>query len=227
MLTKKRIMLTGAGGALAYHVGKALRNAGAELILVDREDYAFAAEERLGTGEIVQADLTQPESIEILREYSQDVYALVHTVGGFAMQNVIDSRIQDLEQQMRVNFYSLYHASQAILPELIRQQRGAIIGISAGQVVRGEGAGAALYTASKAAVASFLRVLDAELPADVSASVLYPMGAFDTPSNRLAMPDQDPNSWIDPAQLAESVVYLLSRTSRGRVPELMVYPPKP
>jgi NADP-dependent 3-hydroxy acid dehydrogenase YdfG len=47
----------------------------------------------------------------------------------------------------------------------------------------------------------------------------------DTPGNRQAMPDVDPATWIDPAEIAATVLHLATRGLRGQVREAKVYPP--
>jgi len=225
-LSGKTIVLTGAGGSLAHSVGQALLEAGAELLLVGRGDRPQQARDRLGAGTAVNADLSTLEGALTLREHISGASSLVHTVGAFSMQRVREAQPGQLERVMSANFYSLVYTVQACLPELEKHGEGAIVGISAGQVVRGEGAGAAFYTASKAALSGFLGALDLELGGNLSASVLYPMGAFDTPANRRDMPGVDPSSWISPRDLAEAVVFLLTRGRQGRVRELSVYPPR-
>ena len=225
-LSDKKIILTGAGGALAHSVAVALLEAGAELILVGRGDGPLCARDRLGAGTAVSADLSTLEGALTLREHISGASSLVHTVGAFSMGKVRDAQPGQLEAMMSANFYSLVYTVQACLPELEKQGDGAIVGISAGQVKRGEGAGAAFYTASKAAVSSFLGALDLELGGNLNASVLYPMGAFDTPANRRDMPHIDPLTWISPRDMAEAVVFLLTRGRQGRVRELSVFPPR-
>jgi hypothetical protein len=46
----------------------------------------------------------------------------------------------------------------------------------------------------------------------------------DTPANRRDMPDADPNTWIDPNEIAAAFVYMASRSTRGRVLEMQVFP---
>jgi hypothetical protein len=53
------------------------------------------------------------------------------------------------------------------------------------------------------------------------------MGAVDTPTNRRAMPAVDPTSFIDPAEIAATVVHAASRGTRGRLSELPIHPPRP
>lgn len=214
-------MLTGAGGGIARVLADALHDAGARLVLVGRGPGPEREAERLGVRDAVRADLTRAEDAARLRAFEVD--ALVHTVGGFAMQKAEESSLEDAWQLMRVNFDSLFLTVQAVLPGMLARQRGVLVGVSAGQAARGAGAGAALYTASKAAVAAYLKSLDAELhERGVRATVVYPMGAVDTPANRAA--GMKPERMIDPRELAASVLHVLARSSRGHLDEVRVHP---
>jgi NADP-dependent 3-hydroxy acid dehydrogenase YdfG len=100
---------------------------------------------------------------------------------------------------------------------------GLLLGVSAPAAEEG-GANVGLYAASKAAVAAYLKSLDAELQEEgVRTSVLYPMGVVDTEANRSAMPDGDPDDWIAPEELAEGMLHVATRSRRGHIPELKVY----
>ncbi|WP_425146419.1 SDR family oxidoreductase [Deinococcus sp.] len=220
-LSGTTIMLTGAGGALASAVAQELVDAGAELILVGHGDSLKRAEDRVPATEVLDLDLTDPTCIEELRKHKVD--ALVHTVGGFAMQDAHKATPDDLHRMMSLNMTTLFYCVQGVLPNMIRQKEGMIVGISAGQAARMSGKGAALYTASKAAVAAYLLSLNDELSAKgIHACVVYPMGAIDTPANREQGIDWD--STIDPRGLAQSIAHALTRTARAHITELKIYP---
>ncbi|MBB6099337.1 NAD(P)-dependent dehydrogenase (short-subunit alcohol dehydrogenase family) [Deinobacterium chartae] len=223
----RKIIVTGAGGALATAVNRALHRAGAELVLVDHGDNARRAVQALGAGVAVTADLGTPEGARVLEAHAEGAYGLVHTVGGFASSPVLEAPPEQLRALFVLNFDTLFHAVRAVVPAMVRAGAGRVIGVSAGQAYRGEGKNAALYTASKSAVAALLRSLDAELAGTgVGAGVLYPMGTIDTPANRAAMPGSDPERWIDPGELARAALFMLSAPEQGRVRELAVHPPR-
>lgn len=207
-LQGKTVMVTGAGGGLASVLAPALERAGAALVLV-------------GHGGDVEADLTNPGEVARLADFEVD--ALVHTVGGFAMQKAPDATPDDLRRMFALNVDTLFHAAHAVLPGMLARGRGLILGVGAGQAARGAGPGAALYTAAKSAVGAYLKSLDAELKGQgVRATVLLPMGAIDTPKNR--EDGLKPEAMIDPADLADAVVFALARSPRGHVDEVRVNP---
>ncbi|MEF2280334.1 SDR family oxidoreductase [Deinococcus sp. YIM 134068] len=220
-LGSSTIMLTGAGGALATAVAQELEDAGAQLVLVGRGESVARAADRFPATEVLDLDLTDPACVDALRKVKVD--ALVHTAGAYAGQDVQKATTEDLRAMFDANMLTLFHAVQGVLPHMLRQKDGLIMGVSAGQAARMTGPKAALYTASKAAVAAYVLSLHDELKArGVRACVLYPMGAIDTPKNREAGLEWD--TMIDPRGLAKSVAHALTRPDRAHVTELKVYP---
>jgi NADP-dependent 3-hydroxy acid dehydrogenase YdfG len=230
VLQDRVFIITGAGGAISSAINTAFHNAGVQLALADRPGNAESARDRLGAGLAVPVDLASLEGAQAmvaatLAHYGR-VDGLIHTVGGFMTGKVADAKPEDYQRMFDLNVKTLFNAVVAALPEITRQENGFVGGIAAAQVARGAGPGVALYTASKGAVALFLKSLDGELKgSSAKAGVVYPMGAVDTPANRHDMPDVDPQSWIDPAEIGAAFVHLASRSSRGRVLEIQVFPP--
>jgi hypothetical protein len=52
------------------------------------------------------------------------------------------------------------------------------------------------------------------------------MGAIDTPANRKDMPNADPRTFIDPGEIAATILHAATRSARGRLSELPVHPPR-
>ncbi|MGM9319888.1 SDR family oxidoreductase [Deinococcus aquaticus] len=220
-LSSSTIMLTGAGGALATAIAQELDDAGAQIVLVGRGESLERAADRFPATEILDLDLTDPASIDRLRKVKVDT--LIHTVGAFSTQEAQKATPDDLRHLFDTNMTSLFHAVQGVLPHMVKQKDGIVMGVSAGQAARLSGPRAALYTASKAAVAAYILSLHDELKGrGVRGCVLYPMGAIDTPSNREAGLSWE--SMIDPRGLAKSVAHTLSRPDRAHITEIKVYP---
>ncbi|WP_293912511.1 SDR family NAD(P)-dependent oxidoreductase [Deinococcus sp.] len=222
-LSGTTIMLTGAGGALATAIAQELIDAGAELILVGRGEALTRAEDRFPAKAALDLDLTDPGSVDILKKHKADV--LIHTAGTFSSQDAHKASEKDYQTLFGANMQTLFHAVQGTLPSMLKQKEGMIIGVSAGQAARMSGPRAALYTASKAAVAAYLLSLHDELKArGVTTLTLYPMGAIDTPANREAgLPWEDT---IDPRALAQTLAHAITRPARAHLTELKVYPEK-
>jgi len=71
----------------------------------------------------------------------------------------------------------------------------------------------AAYTASKSGVMRFTESLAEELKErDITVNALLP-SILDTPPNRADMPKADFTRWVKPEQLADVIVFLLSKQS--------------
>ena len=230
-LEGKVYILTGGGGAIAGAIAQSFTRVGARLALADTHDgIIYQRAQELG-GRAYVANLTHyPDSEMLIRQVKAQmgrVDGLVHTVGGFAYSPIKDSEPNLYDRMFDLNMRTLFYMTRAILPELLAQKDGFVAGISAAAAWNGAGPGVALYAAAKAAVATYLRSLDAELAGTaVRVAIVYPMGAVDTPANRKEMPEADPMAWVDPNEIGESLVYAASRSPRGRVMELQIFPPR-
>ncbi len=230
-LQDKVYILTGGGGAIAGAIAQAFIKAGAKLALADAYETTIAQRAQELGGRAFVANLTHyPDAEMLVRQVKAQmgrVDGLIHTVGGFSYSPIKDTDPSLYDRMFDLNMRTLFYMTRAILPELLGQKDGFIAGISAAAAWHGVGPGVALYAAAKAAVATYLRSLDAELAGTaVRVAIVYPMGAVDTPANRKEMPDADPMAWVDPAEIGESLVYAASRSPRGRVMELQIFPPR-
>jgi NADP-dependent 3-hydroxy acid dehydrogenase YdfG len=230
-LEGKVFILTGGGGAIAGAIARSFTQAGARLALVDTNEGIITQRAQELGGRAFVANLTHyPDAEMLVRQVKAQLGrmdGLVHTVGGFAYSPIKDTEPSLYDRMFDLNMRTLFYMTRAVIPELLAQKDGFIAGISAAAAWNGVGPGVALYAAAKAAVATYLRSLDAELAGSaVRVAIVYPMGAVDTPANRKEMPDADPMAWVDPAEIGESLVFAASRSPRGRVLELQIFPPR-
>ncbi|HEX7021538.1 MAG TPA: SDR family NAD(P)-dependent oxidoreductase [Trueperaceae bacterium] len=225
----KYAIITGAGGALGGSVATAFADAGWQLALFAHSGEGRARLERnFPESMVLEVDLTrQDESRLAVRHVLSrfgGVDALLNIAGGFAMTPAEELEQQDFERQLDINLRTVVSSTQAVLPGMLEQGSGFVLGVAAAAALSG-GSRMAPYAASKAALAAYLRSVQAELgPRGILTSILYPMGAIDTPGNRRSMPKADPAGWLDPDELASSILHLATRGPRGHIRELMVYP---
>jgi NAD(P)-dependent dehydrogenase (short-subunit alcohol dehydrogenase family) len=222
-------IVTGGGGAIARPILRAFAAAGARPVVVDRtEELARGGADELGALALA-ADLSSPEVAEAMvratLEHHGRLDGLIHTVGGFAMGPLVEAEPAIYDRMFELNVRTLFLALRAVVPHLRSAGRGFVAGFSSQPGWTGAAPGSALYAAAKAAVATLLRSLDGELAGtDVKVAVVYPMGAVDTPANRRDMPSVDPATFIDPVDIAETLVHAAARSPRGRLLELPVWP---
>ena len=221
------VAITGAAGAIGIVTAEVFADAGWDLALLDvGEDNKATLDTSFPDARTFDCDLTDEararEAFDAIGD-AGPLDAVLGIAGGFAMQPAAEATMDDYNHMMRVNFRTLFTTARAAWPVLTAQERSFLLGVSAPAAVEGQ-AGAALYGASKGAVAGYVKSLDKEgRDEGLRASVLYPMGVVDTPANREAMPDADPSGWIAPRELAEGMLHLATRSPRGHLRELKVH----
>jgi NADP-dependent 3-hydroxy acid dehydrogenase YdfG len=228
-LAGKVYVVSGAAGAIAEAIGETFHAAGVKLALLDREERLLKERAARWSALPLAVDLAQAEAArEALARVERElgpVDGLIHTVGGFAAGPLAEATPELFDTMFDLNVRTLFHLVKAALPGLLARQEGFIAGIAAGPAWSGRGPGMALYAASKAAMATLLRSLEGELAGSrIRVAILYPMGTVDTPANRREMPGADVRLWIDPRELAETLLFAATRGERGRLVELPVYP---
>ena len=105
-------------------------------------------------------------------------------------------------------------AGRVIGLQFIKQRGGKFISIAARAGFHGDAGGAA-YSAAKAAVLRLNESLSAELKQHgVNVNCVLP-STIDTPQNRAAMPKADYTKWVEPAAIADVILFLASDAARA------------
>jgi NADP-dependent 3-hydroxy acid dehydrogenase YdfG len=231
-LTDRIFVITGGGGALAGPIARGLAHAGARLVLVDRHEDHVRERAREHHATALGGDLTTLEGAvamanAVVGRHGR-IDGLVHTVGGFATGRIIDGDAATYDRMFDLNVRTLFNTLRAVAPAMLARGDGFICGISSEPGWTGRAPGTALYGAAKAAATSLLRTLEVEARGtQVAVCIVYPMGAIDTPANRRDMPAADPQTFIDPGEIAATLVHAATRGPRGRLSELPIHPPRP
>ena len=98
------------------------------------------------------------------------------------------------------------------MPALIAA--GRVINIGAGAAVKA-GMGMGSYAASKSGVHRLTEALAEELAGtSVTVNAILP-SIIDTPTNRKDMPDADTSQWVQPAAVADVILFLASPAARS------------
>jgi len=114
---------------------------------------------------------------------------------------------------LNLNLRAAFVMARAILPGMIRKNRGAIVNV-ASRAGYGDAAGEAIYGASKAAVISLFDSLAHEVkPYNINVNSIVP-SIMDTPENRRAMPKADFNVWPKTDDIAKVILFLCSEEAR-------------
>jgi NAD(P)-dependent dehydrogenase (short-subunit alcohol dehydrogenase family) len=212
--SKRGVLVGGGTGALGGAMLRELLDAGHAVTatwLVDKEreraEAEFGDHERLT---LVQADLMEVEGAEAAVAATPDIGAVVNLVGGFAMGPLAhEIHPDEFERMLRLNLRPGICLVNAAFPRLLEGGGGAYVGVSARPAVK-PFAGAAAYVTAKAAVLAFIQALDADYAKQgIRANAILP-SVIDTPANRAAEPDADHSRWVQPADIARVIRFLVS-----------------
>jgi NAD(P)-dependent dehydrogenase (short-subunit alcohol dehydrogenase family) len=218
------VMITGASGNLGVATARAFQQRGSKTVLVDRSPDRLAkvfpdlsnSKAHLLAGGI---DLTSSEATERLVSDVVDRFGridvLVNTVGAWrGGKPTHEAPLDDWDFLFEANLRTTLVASRAVAPRMIQQRFGRIINVASRDALKGSG-GYAAYIASKSAVIRLTESLADELKAfDVTANCILP-STIDTPPNRAAMPHADFTKWVEPAALADVILFLASDAARA------------
>ena len=219
----KVIIVTGASGNLGQAVARAFHAAEAHLVLVDRSAerlaglYADLAADHAhylaGSVDVNDAASVQGMVQEAVHRFER-VDVLVSAVGGYRVGTPVHETPLDVwDELFSLNARTAFIASQAVVPQMLRQRSGKIINIAARSGLAGK-ANVAAHSASKAAVIRLTESLSAELrDFGINVNCIVP-GTIDTPQNRQAMPEADTGRWVAPESLADVILFLASDAAR-------------
>jgi len=162
-------VVTGAGSGIGRALAQDLARRGCPLVLVDKNEQGLAeTAESLGVPVLTRAlDVSDRWALQQLaadvEEWDQGELGVVLNNAGLTVsQTIADSAPEELELVMNVNFWGVVYGTQAFLPLLQRQGRGAIVNISSiFGIVAFPTQG--IYCASKFAVKGFTESLRHEL----------------------------------------------------------------
>jgi NAD(P)-dependent dehydrogenase (short-subunit alcohol dehydrogenase family) len=213
----RAVLVAGGTGALGAAVLRELLDSGYPVTatwIVDEERERAEAELAGASGlSLVRADLMDPDDAAAAVASVDDLGAVVDLVGGFFDgPRVHETEVEDWDRLLRLNLRPAILLARAAMPVLLAAGGGSFLAVSARTALRPY-RGAAAYSTSKAAVLAFVRALDADYAKDgVRSNAILP-SVIDTPANRRATPDADFSRWVDPAEIAKVVRFLVSDDS--------------
>jgi NADP-dependent 3-hydroxy acid dehydrogenase YdfG len=225
-------IVTGAGRGIGHAIAAALAREGAAVVLAARTrqqlaQTAAAIRESGGTALANPTDVTQDAAVEAMVEQAiaelGRLDILVTAAGVASFGPVVGTKPADWDGMLAVNLRAVMVTCRAVLPMMIRQRRGTIINVASVAAQRAI-PGAAAYTATKAAVVGFSRVLAEELRAEkVRVGVLVP-GAVDTPLWDTIPTPPDRSRMLRPEDVARAAVLMASLPPGASLEELTLLP---
>ena len=120
---KKTVLLSGANGGIGKQILLYLLNDGYKVISLDISNNNIAD---LDTA-FIKCDVTKQDDIDNafnkINELTNELYAVVNTVGIFMMQSVIEGNVSDFEKIFGVNFFGVYKLNKTMFSLLKKGSR--------------------------------------------------------------------------------------------------------
>ncbi|HUZ98749.1 MAG TPA: SDR family oxidoreductase [Gaiellaceae bacterium] len=219
---ERAALVTGGSSGIGLAIARMLRDEGYGLTLASRrKEKVEAAAAELGAV-AVAADVGDTDDCARLvaehRERFGRLDVLVNSAGIGIGGRVEDLPVKHLDLQLGVNLRGLFLVTQAAIP-LLRESRGWIVNLAsiAGTMPT---PGLSVYGATKAAVISLTRSLNAELDADGVRAIALCPGFVDTPMAQWS--GIEPDEMIRPEDCAEVVRMALRLSPYARIPQVVV-----
>ena len=225
----KIAIVTGASGNLGQAVVKKFIDEGYKVIGTIIPNDPVAMDFPVDKFEKVIVDLMNEDDSakfvsHVVSKYgSVDVAVL--TVGGFAMGSITETKTGDIARQYKLNFETAYNVARPVLVQMLKQNNGRIfiIGSRPGLDAT-HSKGVVAYGLAKSLIFRLAELMNDEAKGtNVVTSVVVP-STVDTPQNRNAMPNADPENWVKPEAIADIIhFYCTDEASVLREPLIKVY----
>lgn len=216
--SNKHIIVTGGTGALGSAVVRLLIDAGAKCSIPcfnesELENFQLKNDNAIfiKTGVDLTVETAVEEFYRAAGDMQGELWASVHTAGGFGMGTIEKTSLADFNKQLQLNLITCYNSCRSAIGLMRKSRAGRIVNIASRPALNPhKGKGMAAYTTAKAGVAALTQALAAELVDDgILVNAIAP-SVIDTPANRESMPKADYKKWPKPEQLANQILYLIS-----------------
>jgi NAD(P)-dependent dehydrogenase (short-subunit alcohol dehydrogenase family) len=215
------IVISGGASGLGEAVARAVSRAGCKPVVFDRRDSSEFEGERVDVS--VRSDVERAVAA-VASRYGR-LSGVVTCAGIDSCGKLEDVAAEDWERVIAVNLVGTVALVRAALPHLERE-RGRVVTIASTLGLRAV-SDATAYCASKFGVVGFTRALAAETAGRVGVTLLIPggmnTGFFEDRAEQYKPPAHV--KLASPDDIADAVVYALTRSASCEIREMVVCPP--
>jgi 3-oxoacyl-[acyl-carrier protein] reductase len=175
MTTAKRFqdkvaMVTGGAAGIGQATALAFASEGAKVVILDLADRGEEVAEKIkqdgGDAFFIQTNVSNSDGVQAAVKTAIDTYGqidiLVNNAGITRDNLIMKMKDEDWELVLRVNLFSTYHCSKAVVRPMMRKRYGRIINVASVVGLAGQ-AGQTNYAASKAGIIGFTKSLAKEV----------------------------------------------------------------
>lgn len=219
-------LVTGGASGIGAHIVRRLRDNGARVGLIDLDGDAAAAVSEATGAERALADLRDVDAtrgaVDALRDRLGPVDLLVNNAARDDRHDWRETTPEYWDERMHTNLRHMFFVLQAVAPDMIAKGRGSVVNMGSNSWWEA-GAGFPAYATAKSAVHGLTRTMARELGGHrIRVNCVVPgwimterqralwvtEAALAKHLDRQCLPDP-----VEPAQVAEMVLFLLSDAS--------------
>ena len=234
-IENKVIILSGASRGIGRATALLLAKNGANVVATARSaeelktlETEAAAAAGNGAGSIVgvPGDVANEADMAAVVQTALDKFGridvVINNAGYGVFKKVEEITVDDWDALMATNVKGTFILTKAALPTLKAQQSGHIV-VVASDVAKRTFAGGSLYTASKYAQEAFMGALRKEVrPDGIKVTGIY-SGLVDSHFHA-KHGDESSKNWLKNEDMAESMLFIVSRPPHVVIDEFMVHP---
>mgnify|MGYP001576262036 FL=1 len=223
-------IVTGAGRGIGRSIARALSGAGASVVLAARTASELRVVQREiekagGTALAVKTDVSAEADVKRLvsqaAKYFKRLDIVVNNAGIGAYGPLEETAVQAWDESMTVNARGAFLLCREAIPHLRRQKASYIVNISSVVGVKGY-VNQGVYGASKHALMGMSKTLAKEVQKDgIRVHAICPGGVATEMITR-ARPDIEPSELIQPEEIADIVLFLVTRTGNAVIDQIDV-----
>lgn len=233
-LDGKIAVVTGAASGIGLASVEAMMQAGATVVLVDRDAAALTElKEKLGDKAIIQVtDLLNAEScaamIPQVLEKTGCIDILHANAGTYIGGDLVDTDAATIDRMLNLNVNAVIKNVHAVLPHMIEQGGGDIV-VTSSVAGRAAMKHEPVYSASKWAVTCFTQTTRRQViqhgirVAQVSPGPVASALLADWPADRLQAA-KDAGAIMEPSDVSAAVMFILTRPRNITVHDVVVMP---
>lgn len=228
------IIITGAGRGLGESICKNLADKNAVIIAIDiKEDLVKKVADEIKilglAAEAVALDITDDKKVqakiaELEKKYGR-IDVLINNAAVDITLPIDELSLEQIDRELNVNLRAPFILSRLVIPIMKKQGGGYIVNIASTAAKR-TWANASAYHASKWGLLGLSHALHAETrPFKIKVTALI-AGGMNTPFLLERFPDINIDTLQDPANVANTIKFLLTMPAESVIPEMMVIPMK-
>jgi len=215
----KNCLIVGATGGIGAEIAKQLANKNCNLFLLGKnKNKLFKLKKLLQKKnqtfkiEFKTIDLTKADkiknTIKIIRKKFKNIDILINCAGIFDIKSLEKSSLKDFDDAFHVNVRSTFIFCKEFSREMVKKKWGRIVNIGSSSSYNGF-KNSSIYCSSKHAILGLSRALNEELKVKNVRVFCFSPGSTQTKMGKISK-DQDFSTFLDPEEVAETIIYLIS-----------------